>query len=334
VQLQHDGANVATSDSVSTSLVDLLMRWGNLLSTLAHGSLEVAFGPQAALPVPVAAEPIERILVNLACNARAATSEGGMIRIGVGVRERTRPNGKGSGRAQTGVTMVLTVDDSGCGMSKVQVQEILGGDAEVISPQTPVESAGYGRWQMEGIPGSTPVGRRRGLGLQIVRELVAASGGSFFVQSKPGAGTRIEIHWPTLSEESRAGERVVKEADTEKITGHTKSLGIKSLKTKGLEMTARSGPRLQGAARELAEDLSPVQLVPGAKGPDGFSEEQLWEMMRRMHRRDAGDRGSHGSGVGASGVASVEGCPSRNEPERIRPETEIRNNLGKGTIAC
>ena len=88
--------------------------------------------------------------------------------------------------------MVLTVDDSGCGMTEEQVQEILGTGV--------IPEPGPGNW------------RRRGLGLQIVRELVAESGGSLFIHSRPGTGTRIEIHWPTV-EDAAAGLAPVPSAD-------------------------------------------------------------------------------------------------------------------------
>ena len=129
-------------DAGPTSLVDLLMRWGSVLSTLAHGTLDISFGPQSATPVAVTAESLERILVNLVKNATAATIEGGAIRIGVGVSDaqaRSIPiegaeweAGDHAGSNVAGAvcrSVVLTVDDSGCGMSEAQVQKILQAEA-------------------------------------------------------------------------------------------------------------------------------------------------------------------------------------------------------------
>ena len=209
------------------SLRNLVLRWGSLLSTLAHGTLEVNFGPHASLSIAVGAEPLERILVNLVRNARAATRERGAIRIGVGMPVM-QPRAGGDGAAPT---MVLTVDDSGCGMTEEQVQEILGTGV--------IPEPGPGNW------------RRRGLGLQIVRELVAESGGSLFIHSRPGTGTRIEIHWPTV-EDAAAGLAPVPSADA-----------------------FRS--RRSGSAPPVA--------------PAGFSEDELRWMMPGLQRTPPADNG-------------------------------------------
>jgi hypothetical protein len=73
--------------------------------------------------------------------------------------------------------MMLTVDDSGCGMTEQQVARILN-----PNPQ----------------PASEPLAssQRQGIGLRVVRELVAASGGKLAITSRIGVGTRIEIEWP------------------------------------------------------------------------------------------------------------------------------------------
>jgi signal transduction histidine kinase len=187
-------------EAPATSLVYLLMRWGSLLSTLAHGTLEVGFGPHAATPVPAGAEALERILVNLVRNARAATAVGGAIRIGVGVVDAGTAFTAGASALQADLpgavapaprpltrqrgTMALTVDDSGCGMSEAQVRRILGETEGPSQAAPPAEGHDAGR------------DRRQGLGLQIVRQLVAASGGTLSIQSWPGRGTRVEIRWP------------------------------------------------------------------------------------------------------------------------------------------
>ncbi len=188
------------------SLVDVLMHCEGLLSTLAGGALQVRFGAQAALPVGIAAEQLERILVNLVRNATQATKNGGAVRIGAGLRMEggatahpvaAEPAGRppaavsawgtrfGRRRAQadaashTARTMVLTVDDSGCGMTEQQVARILN-PAQVGPPEP---------WEP---------GQRRGIGLRVVRELVAASGGQLSIISRVGVGTRVEVQWPVV----------------------------------------------------------------------------------------------------------------------------------------
>jgi signal transduction histidine kinase len=190
--VRADAGGVPVGPRPQTNLVDLLMRWGSLLSTLAHGTLEVAFGPGAATPVAAGAEPLERILVNLVRNARAATVAGGSIRITVGVRPGVRPGARPGAGAEAGdgpQVVVLTVDDSGCGMTAEQLGRVLNvASGGTVSGPDPVAHHAAANTQVPG--------RRRGLGLQIVRELVAASGGELFAESRLGTGTRIEIHWP------------------------------------------------------------------------------------------------------------------------------------------
>lgn len=190
-ETRYEGTNVAAT----------LERMGNLLQTISHGALRIDLGPEAALPVAVGLEPLERILVNLVCNATAAVKAGGAIRVRAGVQDR-------SGEGKPG-TMVLTVDDSGCGMTAEQIHAVLGerdGDsvAEGGVSAIPHEGSDLGAESGAALSDqdrdkSTGT-RRRGLGLRIVRELVAASGGRLFIQSQPGTGTRIEIHWQTLTQ--------------------------------------------------------------------------------------------------------------------------------------
>jgi hypothetical protein len=199
---EAEPAQTSTSDvdaegngrSESINLVDLLTRWGSLLSMIARGPVEVKFGPQAALPIQVGEEAMERILVNLVHNAMTATRNGGAIRIGVGRSETRRAahsHPPSEGRARPEGRMVLTVDDSGCGMSEQQIAKVLGMGGDPQSDR--------GGALEEGRPnGGSP--RRHGMGLQIVRELVAASGGELAIYSRSGVGTRIEIQWPTLRE--------------------------------------------------------------------------------------------------------------------------------------
>ncbi len=178
------------------NLVNLLTRWGGLLSLIARGSVQVTFGPQAELPIPVAEEAMERILVNLVHNAMTATRGGGAIRIGVG-RAETRRLPLSQERARPEGRMVVTIDDSGCGMSEEQVARLMGRSGTAAGADRSEASAGA--------PERTS---RRGMGLQIVRELVAASGGELAIYSRPGVGTRIEIQWPTLEESAGPGSRI------------------------------------------------------------------------------------------------------------------------------
>jgi len=185
------------------SLRAIIERCSGLLSQVAGGRvIEVSYGTAASFPVSVGWEAVERILVNLVRNSaeamrgqersggRAGDAMGsalrgkvlekiadgtadetpGAIRIGVGVLvnriDDTRPWPLRRVR--------LTVEDSGCGMVPEQIERIL---------------SGY-RAPSRGI---------HGIGLRVVRELVAASAGDLRVMSAPGIGTRVQIEWPVTA---------------------------------------------------------------------------------------------------------------------------------------
>jgi len=301
--------NLAPTDLARTNLVDLLMRWGSLLSTLAHGTLEVAFGPGAATPIPVGAEPLERILVNLVRNARAATVAGGSIRIGVGVAtEALRPvrvpspdagspaSGHPDPRRQGREIVVLTVDDSGCGMSEAQVKRVLGISASGCEASG-LETAGRERdgKAIEGEDAASACApdhgvrehgerRRRGLGLQIVRELVAASGGELFLQSMPGRGTRIEIHWPTVRSFGAGAADSAPAEPAPRAASVPPALASDTTRKTGIEKALPEHPAAVPAGLESGLET-------------GLGEEQLRSMMLRLHRSAPGERIRAGTGA-------------------------------------
>lgn len=346
-------ANVASEgeEAPATSLVNLLMRWASLLSTLAHGTLEVAFGPHAEAPVPAGAEALERILVNLVRNARAATAMGGAIRIGVGVADvrsgadlAVVPDlaSQAAGNAASVAiysprqtvrlrgTMVLTVDDSGCGMGEAQVRQIL---REGSGPPFAVRPVSHGQ------------SRRQGLGLQIVRELVAASAGTLSIQSWPGRGTRVEIRWPVdfepaaevleplpdvaaasqdpialgletaeatteatveatvegVAAASEAPSVTVPPCASETLQAATASVEeapLPGVHTAIVPVTAPVAEPIAGPVLAEADESSSRSLVvqPPREtpretvGPDGFSAAELRAMMLRLHRNGAQER--------------------------------------------
>lgn len=261
--------------------VDVLLRWRGLLSTLAQGRLELDLGDPVSVFVPAGVDALERILVNLVRNATVATAAGGSIRIRAAIVQTETQVGpppdmfgaipdRMAGTAFDR-SVLLTIDDSGCGMGETQVRRLLGSEppAERIGAivdermseahvseahvseahvsethvsgevatdallaiaggsQTAIRSPlsttgnsseGYGRWshgassphggsdgketvaaEETGVTGVTEGSRRRGIGLRIVRELVAASQGTLSIQSWPGRGTRVEVRWPVVT---------------------------------------------------------------------------------------------------------------------------------------
>jgi len=143
-------------------LPQVIDNYKGLLSRIVRRPIHVTIGPCSTHPIPVSSETIERILVNLVKNAAAVTPMNGMISVAI---EGRREN-DGYGRRH----IVMTVRDDGPGMSKSARDRLRG-------------LAGHSKTQ------------RRGLGLLIVRELVAKSGGYVEVDSYPGCGTSVSVTW-------------------------------------------------------------------------------------------------------------------------------------------
>ena len=153
----------------AVTLRSVLDGCSGLLSRVAHGrTVEIIYGPAADVPIRIAEDSMERILVNLIRNGSAALGEERTaIRISAGLMG---PVG-GELKAWPFQRVRLAVEDSGCGMESHQVQALLSG----LGPRS------------QG---------NHGIGFRVVRELVSLSKGEMRASSARGIGTRIEIEWP------------------------------------------------------------------------------------------------------------------------------------------
>jgi signal transduction histidine kinase len=161
----------------SVSLRRIVEHCTSLLSRVADGrEIEVRFGEAATVPVAVPEEAVERILVNLVRNAATAltarttvdsATAPAPIRIAVGMLA----NRVGDLKPWPFRRVRLTVEDSGCGMMREQLERLLS-------------------------PGRAPTRGGHGIGFRVVQELVAASDGDLRVMSQPGNGTCVQIEWP------------------------------------------------------------------------------------------------------------------------------------------
>jgi signal transduction histidine kinase/Trp operon repressor len=117
----------------------------------------------------IVADPsqLNQVLVNLVVNAIQATPQGGSVRI------VTRAAGS---------RVVLTVEDTGVGMDR----EVL---AKIFTPFFTTKDVHEGT----------------GLGLPVVHGIVTSHGGAISVESKPGEGSRFEIHLPAAGVEEDQG---------------------------------------------------------------------------------------------------------------------------------
>jgi signal transduction histidine kinase len=110
---------------------------------------------------------IERIILNLTTNARAAMRGGGKLTIQTTAAECLLSSG------EPGRCAMLSISDTGCGIDDITL-------SRVFLPHLPKKGSGSGT----------------GLGLSIVREVVEQSNGHMQVHSAPGQGTTFEIAWP------------------------------------------------------------------------------------------------------------------------------------------
>ena len=206
----------------------------------------------------------ESAILNLAFNARDAMPEGGTLAIRLA---NARIDGAAAARyeIESGDYVVLTIRDSGCGMSS----EVM---ARAFDPFFTTKGEGRGT----------------GLGLSMVYGFVKQSGGEIKIESKVDKGTAIELFFPKCRQTAAAPEPpsepglptgtetilVVEDDDRLRATavGVLKDLGYETLEasdaSSAIELlkTSRSvdllfadlilsgsvsGQRLAGVAREL-----------------------------------------------------------------------------------
>jgi PAS domain S-box-containing protein len=116
---------------------------------------------------------VNRILVNLAMNARDAMTEGGVLVIETANAEIDAEFRSRHPEASPGRYVKLSVSDNGTGMD----QETL---CHIFEPFYTTKEVGKGT----------------GLGLATVYGIVSQNGGLIVVQSEPGRGTSFELYFP------------------------------------------------------------------------------------------------------------------------------------------
>ena len=132
-------------------------------------------------PVRADEEEIEQAILNLATNARDAMPEGGTLTIRTTPLTLDKDRAAENPHAHPGPYVLLSVTDTGCGMSPETVQRIF-----------------------EPFFSTKPVGKGTGLGLSTVFADVTKNDGFVTVDSRLGRGTVFNIYLPAAEGEVRA----------------------------------------------------------------------------------------------------------------------------------
>ena len=137
--------------------------------------LEVG-GPMDLWPVRADPGQMEQVLMNLAANARDAMPEGGRLSIAT-ANVDVQPDPRQRPGLEAGAYVTLTVADNGSGVAD-DIRE------HMFEPFFTTKDQGKGT----------------GLGLATVYGIVKQSGGSVYVESEEGTGTRFIVYLPRVPE--------------------------------------------------------------------------------------------------------------------------------------
>lgn len=154
-----------------------------MLDRVIGENIQLTLRPSADLGT-VRADPmqIEQVLMNLAVNAHDAMPRGGKLIITTSNAELDSEYARHHTSVVPGDYVMLSVSDTGVGMSK-DVQ------AHIFEPFFTTKQPGTGT----------------GLGLAIIYGIVKQSGGHIWAYSEPGIGTNFKIYLPRVNERVPAG---------------------------------------------------------------------------------------------------------------------------------
>ncbi|MEW6347497.1 MAG: ATP-binding protein [Thermodesulfobacteriota bacterium] len=201
-------------------------------------------------PPLIDADPaqIDQIVLNLAINASEAMPCGGTLSIGTGVEQLCNP-GSGNGEAhRCGTYVVLTVADTGCGMSPHILDRIFDPFFTTKNRDTK---------------------KGTGLGLSVVRGIVEQHGGFIRCESRPGIGTTFRVYFPASATNTRlvtprGNLRLVPEKGTVLLVDDeepVRDLGSRILSKAGFHvLTAGSGSEALEIYRRNRSDIEVVIL--------------------------------------------------------------------------
>lgn len=154
---------------------ELIERFQRLLSRSLGSTIELKLNLQPGLPsILIDHSQLESALLNLALNAKDAMPQGGVLSLSTELVQVSRHSGSKYEALVPGEYVRITVSDTGHGMD----EEVL---RNACKPFFTTKTDGRGT----------------GLGLSLIFGLMQELGGLLLLDSAPGAGTRIELMFPT-----------------------------------------------------------------------------------------------------------------------------------------
>ena len=225
------------------NLNEVVAESGKMLRRLIGEHVEIVTTLDPALGLVVADRgQMSQILMNLTINARDAMPSGGRIHIETANVELDANASRLHKDATPGPYVVLSVADTGAGMSAETVQHI-------FEPFFTTKGMGIGT----------------GLGLSTVYGTVRQSGGWVLVDSRPGMGSRFGIYLPRVGEVAAVGERTTPPveipcgAETVLLAedqAEVRRLAFRILQGNGYQLLeASSGPEALAVSRNHAGPL-------------------------------------------------------------------------------
>lgn len=215
------------------NLNDVVLESGNILRRLIGEQVEIVTSLDPAPGLVVADRgQIVQILMNLAINARDAMPSGGRIHIGTANVDLDRSVSLQHKDATPGPYVLLSVADTGMGMSAETAQH-------VFEPFFTTKGMGIGT----------------GLGLSTVYGTVRQSGGWIRVVSRLGEGSRFEIYLPRVASVAAVREHPAPPAE---VPG-----GVETV------LVAEDQPEVRRLAMRILKSNG-YQLLEASSGPEAL----------------------------------------------------------------
>ncbi|MBI3046868.1 MAG: response regulator [Acidobacteria bacterium] len=240
------------------SLNDVVADIAPMLRRLIEESVQIDLHlAQDLAAINVDPSQMEQVVLNLAVNARDAMPQGGKLTIETANAELDNAYAQTHGDVRPGPHVMLSVSDTGHGMTP-EVQ------ARIFDPFFSTKSPGHGT----------------GLGLATVYGIVKQSGGHIFVYSEPGLGTTFRLYFPVAVDAPRPAALPAKDVDRDLSGSETilvveddprlRALDERILKRYGYHVLVAAD--VEGAMRVCTEHRGPIHVVltdvvmPGGSG--------------------------------------------------------------------